>query len=296
MRKKLVFYVPNECDNMRAQRFLRGRCGLSARIITQLKREKDGILMDGKILRTIDCVQAGKTVVINLPSENTTVEPIKGNLKIAYEDDYILIADKPPLMPVHPVKQHQTDTLANIVAYYCREKNDSFVFRAVNRLDKDTSGLVIIAKNKFCAHALKNSVQKIYYAICEGIISASGTVNAPIGLTEGSKIVREVRSDGMPSITHYTPILAGDNFTFTELWLETGRTHQIRCHMSSIGHPLLGDDLYGGGLELITRQALHCGEISFIHPVTKESLNIKAELPLDMQKIIKKRVPRTQFV
>lgn len=286
MRKKLEFKVPEDCDNMLARRFLRGKCGLSARIITRLTREKDGILMDGKILRTVDFVTAGKTVVISLPPESTDIEPTKGELNIAFEDDYVLIVNKPCCMPVHPVKQHQTDTLANIVAYRCKEIGDDFVFRAVNRLDKDTSGLVIIAKNKFFANALKNNVCKKYYAVCEGSITKEGTVSAPIGLRDDSKIVRTVRSGGAMSVTHYKPIYAGKNYSLVELWLETGRTHQIRCHMSYLGHPLAGDDLYGGELDKITRQALHCYEVSFIHPVTKESITVTSQIPDDMQSVI----------
>lgn len=286
MRKKLEFKVPDDCNNMLARRFLRGRCGLSARIITRLTREKDGILMDGKILRTVDFVTAGKTVVISLPDESTDIEPAKGELDIVFEDDFLLVVNKPCHMPVHPVKQHQTDTLANIVACRCKESGDDFVFRAVNRLDKDTSGLVVIAKNKFFANALKNNVHKKYYAVCEGSITEEGTINAPIGLRDDSKIVRTVRSDGAPSVTHYKPVYTGRDYSLVELWLETGRTHQIRCHMSYLGHPLAGDDLYGGGLDKITRQALHCREVSFTHPVTKESVTLSAKIPDDMQSLI----------
>lgn len=146
MSDRLYFPVPDECDNMLAQRFLRDKCGLSARIITRLKREKDGILMDGKILRTIDCVQSGKTVSIAIPDEKCDIEPTKGTLDIRYEDEHFLVVNKPHSMPVHPVKQHQSDTLANIVSYYCIQNGKPFVFRAINRLDKDTSGLVLIAK------------------------------------------------------------------------------------------------------------------------------------------------------
>lgn len=287
MAKQLIFTVPNDCDNILAQRFLRDKCGLSARIITRLKREKNGILMDGKILRTIDFVQKGKDIIINLPNETSGIEPIKGALNIAYEDDYFLIIDKPPMMPVHPVKQHQTDTLANIVAYYCRQKGEDYIFRAVNRLDRDTSGLVIIAKNRFCANALKNITHKKYYALCEGKIESAGTIDKPIDLKENSKMVRVVRSDGMPSVTHYKPIFCCDDYSLLELWLETGRTHQIRCHMAYLGHPLVGDDLYGGSLEFLTRQALHCREISFVHPITNQQLVVRCKIPDDINNIIK---------
>ena len=177
MSDRLYFSVPDECDNMLAQRFLRDKCGLSARIITRLKREKDGILMDGKILRTIDCVQSGKTVSIAIPDEKCEIEPTKGTLDIRYEDEHFLVVNKPHSMPVHPVKQHQSDTLANIVSYYCSQNGKPFVFRAINRLDKDTSGLVLIAKNRFTANAVKNKTHKVYYALCEGEINTEGVVS-----------------------------------------------------------------------------------------------------------------------
>lgn len=203
MSDRLYFPVPDECDNMLAQRFLRDKCGLSARIITRLKREKDGILIDGKILRTIDCVQSGKTVSIAIPDEKCKIEPTKGKLDIRYEDDHFLVVNKPHSMPVHPVKQHQSDTLANIVSYYCSQNGKTFVFRAINRLDKDTSGLVLIAKNRFTANAVKNKTHKVYYALCEGEINTEGVVDKPMDLRDDSKMVRIVRDDGMKIVaTH----------------------------------------------------------------------------------------------
>lgn len=287
MGNKLIFTVPSECDNMKALTFLKEKCGLSSRMITRLKREKDGILMDGKILRTVDFVLQGKTVEINLPSEHSSIEPIDGELDIVFEDDHFLIVNKPPAMPVHPVKQHQTDTLANIVSYYCSRRDEDFIFRAINRLDKDTSGLVIIAKNRFCANALKGKVSKIYYALCHGRLDGEGTIKAPIGLCEDSKMVRHILTEGTVAITHYKSLFSCDEYSYLELWLETGKTHQIRCHMSSLGHPLLGDDLYGGSLEKIARQTLHCGRISFVHPVTNNMVDVCADIPEDMKNILK---------
>ena len=286
MSEKLEFIVPDEYDGKKAIAFLRKYCNLSARMITQLKRKKDGILMNGKILRTVDFTQAGSRVEINLPDEESEIVPVEGNLDIIFEDEHILIVNKPCSMPVHPVKQHQTNTLANIVTYYMKSGGENYVFRAVNRLDKDTSGLVLIAKNKFCANALKNKVSKNYFALCHGKLDCGGTISAPIGLKEDSKIVRHVLDSGTVAITHYEVICSDDNISFVKLWLETGKTHQIRCHMSSIGHPLLGDDLYGGSLELITRQTLHCGEMTFIHPVTDKEISVSCKLPEDMQNIL----------
>lgn len=286
MSEKLEFIVPDEYDGKKAIAFLRKHCHLSARMITQLKRKKDGILMNGKILRTVDFTKAGSRVEINLPDEESEIVPVEGNLDIVFEDEHILIVNKPPSMPVHPVKQHQTNTLANIVTYYMNSRGDNYIFRAINRLDKDTSGLVLIAKNKFCANALKNKVSKNYFALCHGKLDCGGTISAPIGLKDDSKIVRHVLESGAPAITHYEVICSDDNISFLKLWLGTGKTHQIRCHMSSIGHPLLGDDLYGGSIELISRQTLHCGEMTFVHPVNGNEISVSCNLPEDMQNIL----------
>lgn len=286
MGNKLTFEVPPECDNMKAQNFLRQKCNLSSRIITRLKREKDGILMEGKNLRTVDFVKSGKIIEINMPAEKSAIIPVCGDIKVVFEDSNLIIADKPPSMPVHPVKQHQSDTLANLISYYSLQKGESYVFRAINRLDKDTSGLVIIAKDRFTANSIKNKINKVYYAICHGRLDGEDTINKSIGMQDGSIMVRQIKHDGLPSVTHYKSIFSSDEFSFVKLWLETGRTHQIRCHLSSIGHPLLGDDLYGGRLDKLSRQALHCGEIEFVHPVNGKKINIKADLPSDMKFVL----------
>ena len=289
MAEQLTFAVPDECDKMKAQTFLKEKCNLSSRMITRLKREKDGILMDGKILRTVDFVEKGKSVIINLPDEESQIVPIEGELDIVYEDKYLLIVNKPPLMPVHPVKQHQTDTLANIVSFYAQSKGESYVFRALNRLDRDTSGLVLITKDRYCANKLKKSVDKVYYALCHGKVEHNGTIKAPIGLLEDSKMVRHILSEGTPAITHYDVQYSCDEFSFLKLILETGKTHQIRCHMTSLGHPLLGDDLYGGSREKIGRQSLHCGSMVFNHPVTGDKISVYREIPKDMMRILKQK-------
>lgn len=242
--------------------------------------------MDGKILRTVDRVTAGSKITVSLPVEEMKIEPVKGSLDIKYEDKHLLVVSKPPFMPVHPVKQHQTDTLANITAYYAAQRGEDYVFRALNRLDRDTSGLVLIAKDRFTVNKLKNAVEKHYLAVVHGIVSCGGTVNEPIGLTGESKMVRHVISGGAPAVTHYSVIKTGSDYTLLRLTLETGRTHQIRCHMSWLGYPLTGDELYGGSREKINRQALHCAEMSFNHPVTGKKISISSELPEDMQNLL----------
>lgn len=289
MSEILRFTVPLQFDKKPAKWFLKDFCALSTRMITRLKREKEGIMVNGKILRTVDPVFAGQEVVIRLPQEEPSfIEPVPGTLDIVYEDSFLLIVNKPPHMPVHPVKQHQRDTLANIVAHYSQSRGERYVFRALNRLDRDTSGLVMLCKDKFTAFKLKNKVEKTYFALVHGTLSGSGTINAPIGLAEDSKIVRHVLPEGAPSVTHYQSLYSSKEYSYIRLTLETGRTHQIRCHMAHLGHPLLGDDLYGGSLDRITRQALHCGEMRFDHPVTGEAIFLSAPLPADMQAILKK--------
>ena len=288
MPEQLKFTVEAGHDNMQAKRYLKQVHGLSMRLITRLKNTPDGILMDGKLLRAVDFVKAGAVITVNLPDEQSEyIEPIEGKLDILYEDSFILAVNKPPFMPVHPVKQHQTDTLANIVVYYAQKRGESYVFRAHNRLDRDTSGIVLIAKDKFTINILKNGVKKTYTALVHGKIENGGTIAKPIGLLDDSKMVRHVLSEGTPAITHYAPIAFNEQATLLKLQLETGKTHQIRCHMSSMGHPLAGDDLYGGKREFINRQALHCGTVEFTHPVTSEIITVTAPLPNDIENAVK---------
>ena len=283
--KKLEFIVPKSCDNASLRTFLRKECGVSARIISQLKREKDGILRDNKNIKTIDKVSFGDRIVLNLPFEENKITPVKGELIILFEDEYIIIFDKPYGIPVHPTKVHQTDTLANYFSFLQKQRNESYKFRAVNRLDKDTSGLVVAAKDRYTASYLFNSIEKKYYAVCEGIIEKQGTIDKPIKIKEGHSIQRICSDSGQKAVTHFKPVAHGNNHTLLEITLETGRTHQIRVHFSSIGHPLAGDDMYGGSLEHLKRQALHCGEVSFIHPFTKKKIIVKSGLPEDIKRL-----------
>ena len=288
MPEQLKFTVEAGHDNMQAKRYLKQVHGLSTRLITRLKNTPEGILMDGKLLRAVDFVKAGAVITVNLPDEQSEyIEPVEGKLEILYEDSFILAVNKPPFMPVHPVKQHQTDTLANVVVYYARQRGESYVFRAHNRLDRDTSGIVLIAKDKFTINKLKNGVKKTYTALVHGKIENGGTIAKPIGLLDDSKMVRHVLSEGTPAITHYAPIAFNEQATLLKLQLETGKTHQIRCHMSSMGHPLAGDDLYGGKRDFINRQALHCGTVEFTHPVTSEIITVTAPLPNDIENAVK---------
>lgn len=283
--KELAFTVPDSLDGVKAETFLKKTCNVSARMIARLKREKSGILRNGEILRTIDILRAGDMVVLRLPADRSSVEPVKGELVVLYEDDYIIALDKPAGMPVHPTKVHQLDTLANRLSYRQKETGEDYVFRAVNRLDKDTTGIVLVAKDKYISTNL--TADKIYFAVCEGVINGEGTIDTPIRLKEGHSIQREAAAGGLPAVTHYKAVLNLPDRTLLELRLETGRTHQIRCHLSSVGHPLMGDDMYGGSLGFISRQALHCGVVSFVHPITGERVTIKSELPNDIEELVR---------
>ena len=285
-RKTLDFIVPIEYDNHICKEFLKQYCKISSRLITRLVRTEMGISRDNQLLRTIDKVYVGDKVTVTLPSDSNEIIPTKGQLNVIYEDDYILVVDKPPLMPVHPTKNHQTDTLANIVRYYSLNKNEDYTFRAINRIDRDTSGLVVIAKNRFVANKIK-SLYKEYTAVCCGNIVEDGTVNKNIKLKEDSKMVRKVSEDGAKAITHYKILAKSKSYTEILCTLETGRTHQIRCHMSYLGYPLAGDDLYGGSLAHISRQALHCSKVIFTHPISEKEVILQSNIPFDIKSLLK---------
>lgn len=284
----LKFTVPAQYDNTQAKWFLRNYCNISVRLITALKLVPLGISRNGELLRVIDTVFENDIIQIKLPEDNNEIEPVDIPLDICYEDDHIMVLNKPPYMPVHPTHGHIDDTLANGVAFYLNNKNESFSFRAINRIDRDTTGLVLVAKHSYAASNLVKNVQKKYVAVCEGEILNSGTIDAKISLLPGHTIQRTAgTSDGVTAITHYNPILIKNGHTLVEFNLETGRTHQIRVHMSHISHPLAGDDMYGGSLEYIKRQALHCKTITFLHPVTHKEITVTTDLPEDMQNIIR---------
>ncbi len=283
---RFSFPVTAANDGQTVKTFLRRECGLSARSMTVLKYTGAGITRSGDLLRAHDLLREGDIVEIALPGEVSDVEPVQGELNILFEDDRLLIVDKPAGMPVHPTKIHQLDTLANLVAFYQRSREEAYTFRALNRLDKDTSGIVLIAKDRITYMLVQPTVRKVYCAVCEGMITEAGTVDLPIALAEDSKIKRCVSQNGTRAITHYEPVAWGDDHTMLRLRLETGRTHQIRCHMSSLGHPLAGDDLYGGSLRYIRRQALHCAEVLFVHPDTHEEIKLCGEIPAELTAFI----------
>ena len=286
MSTKLKFCVPAEYDGCLVKVFLRSFCRVSAHLLVKLKRTPEGITCNGKHIRAIDTLNTGDIVELCLPEDENAIPSLSIPLKILYEDEHILIVDKPPFLPVHPVHGHIDDTLANAVAAYFRSKGENHTFRAINRLDKDTSGIVLLAKDSYTAALLHKHVQKTYMAVCEGVLTGNGTIDEPIRLMEGHSIQREVGEGGARSITHWKAIKNNNEFTLLEINLETGRTHQIRVHFSYLGYPLAGDDMYGGKQNCINRHALHCSSISFIHPVSGKTIEITSNIPDDMQSLI----------
>ena len=284
--RTLTFTVPPALCGIRVKSFLRGYCGVSARLLARLKRTPMGIAVNGAHATAIDVLRAGDTLRVTLPEDQKQLPPRELPLEAVYEDEDLLVANKPCSMPVYPTPGHDDDTLANAAAAHWGRRGERIAFRPVYRLDKDTSGLIVLAKNAYAAARLANRVQKEYTAVCEGSLTGGGTVDTPIGLAPGSRIRREAGGDGVPAVTHWRSEACFDGHTLLKLRLETGRTHQIRVHMASIGHPLAGDDLYGGGLRLIGRQALHCGEVRFVHPVTGKNIVLRCALPPDMEKLL----------
>ena len=278
------FQVKESENKMRLNIFLR-HSGVSAALIKKLKFLPDGILVNGEKKNTDYILSAGETVEINTTDEDmgSTVIVQSGPLDIVYQDDCCMVVNKPYDVPCHPSFNHPTDTIANYFMGYWQEKGQAKICRVINRLDKNTSGLVLIALDPHSAEKLKGKVDKTYTAIAQGRFEKDyGIIDRPIARQQESIITRCVREDGQRAVTAYFVRKCEDNFTLADIKLHTGRTHQIRVHFSHIGHPLAGDDLYGGSLEHINRHALHCSRLAFPSPATGEMVDIQAPLPADM--------------
>lgn len=293
MRRTLTYTISEEFENQTIGQFLKAK-SFSAPIVTHLKRTEHGILRNGEWGRVRDVLQLGDTLVLNLveteSSENIVPSPLP--LEIVYEDEDLLIVNKEANRPIHPSQGNYDNTLANAVAYYFEQKGESFTYRCINRLDKDTTGLLIIAKHMYSASLLSDMVQnreihREYLAIASGEVPESGTITAPIARVEGSTIERQVdEENGEYACTHYRRLQYKNGYSLVSLKLETGRTHQIRVHLKYIGHPLPGDFLYNPDYSVINRQALHSYRLSFIHPITGKEMQFEAEMPEDMKAII----------
>ncbi len=277
--------MPKEFDGEKVNMFLRGGIGLSYRTVRSLKQIRGSMLLDGEPIRTIDPLKAGSVLTVIIPDDKSTAEPQMAEFEVVYEDEDILVINKPAGLAMHPTHNHQGDTLANAVAYYLAQKGKNAVFRVAGRLDKGTSGLVVCALHKMAASKLNSNFDKTYMAIVEGTYQGCGTINAPIIRPDPMKTLRAVGEGGEEAVTHWTALGSKDGLTLMKITLETGRTHQIRVHFASLGTPLAGDEMYGGSTQKISRHALHCAELTVVHPVTEQQLVFSASLPKDMAEL-----------
>lgn len=284
MARRLEFKIESHVNGKKIKDFLKHEVGISHRMLCILKRESQGITRNGVHARAIDCLRTGDLLVLELPDdEKTSVStPTKMPLHIVYEDADILVLNKPAGLAMHETHNHQGDALSNAVAYYLESRGEPAVFRAVGRLDKGTSGLVVCAKNKYAAYRLAGNIEKTYFAVACGIFTGKGTVDAPIFRPDANKTVRAVGTDGERAVTHWEALKNDGKCTLLQIHLETGRTHQIRVHFQHLGAPLVGDDMYESPDLRLNHQALHCGECSLLHPVTGEEMVFSAPLPDDM--------------
>ena len=264
---KLYFPVPADAEGALLRSFLR-RCAVSTELARAVKFHGSGFFADGAPILANRRVQAGQTISFELPADGEGVAPQPEiAVHVVYEDAFALVLEKPPHLAVHPTLNYPGGTLANGYAAWALQQGRSPVFRPVNRIDKDTSGLVLAARNTYAAPLLAENVQKLYYAIVEGELPLGpGVIDAPIGRRGDSIIGRCVTPEGKPSRTEYTILKVQNGLSLAACVPVTGRTHQIRVHFASIGHPLAGDDLYGGRRDRIGRQALHCAKQTFRVP------------------------------
>lgn len=289
MQRHFSYAVDDREAGLTVEQFLKKR-GYSRQVLVHLKKTEDGILLDGVWAYTRDRVRAGSRLDILLSEDGGSeqIEPVPLPFDIVYEDEDLMVVNKPADMPVHPSMNNHDNTLANAVAWHCRQKGERFPYRCINRLDRNTTGLLIIAKHMLSAAVLygqmrERKIHRTYLALVKGRLEKPGVICLPIGRKEGSAIERTVDMEhGERAVTHYRPLERGENWTLVQCDLETGRTHQIRVHMSHIGHPLPGDFLYCPGDHTMERQPLHSWKLSFAHPITGERMEFEQPLPKDM--------------
>lgn len=287
------YMISRETAPLQIRSFLKQQ-GFSARSMIVLKRQEHSVTVNDTPVFLTYCLRPGDHLRIALSEESSSehIEPVNLPLDIVYEDPDLLVVNKPAGMPIHPSLNNYDNSLGNAVAWYFAEKNEPFVFRCINRLDRDTSGLTIIAKNIVSAGILSNNIAhktsgilREYLAIVKGTVTpASGTIDAPLGRKDGSIIERTIDFEhGEHAVTHYRVVHEKNGHSLLSLTLETGRTHQIRVHLKYAGFPLIGDYLYNPDMERMDRQALHAFRLKFFHPLTGDPMEFTTPLPADMQ-------------
>lgn len=285
-----IIYTVKE-NNKTIKQILKENLFISDKLLSFLKKNSLILCNNQKVIN-LNFLSNPNDIIkvdLNFEEDNSNIVPTKMNLNIIYEDDALLILNKPAGVPVHPSMLHYTNSLSNGVKYYFDTLGLKKKLRPVNRLDRNTSGIVIFAKNQYIQECLIHQMQtkefkKVYLAVIEGHLDKlKGTIDAPIARKENSIIERCVNANGEKAITHYKVLKQNfkKNYDFIECILDTGRTHQIRVHFSYIGHPLIGDTLYGNDSKYISRQALHAYKIEFIHPIGHKLMQFAADVPKD---------------
>ncbi|WP_423893321.1 RluA family pseudouridine synthase [Filifactor alocis] len=265
--------------------------GISLRMISELKSRR-AVNVNGTLRFNHETVHVGEIITVDLGENRSEYGLEEGFVDVIYEDEDIVAVNKSPFIVVHPTGTHLKGTLLNYMESWFRQNGILEKVRFISRLDRDTSGILLIAKNRYAHHRMSQAhqammMQKTYVALIEGKMKRQeGEINAPIGRRENDGIKREVMEDGQTAITKYKVLKEGEKFSLVELTPVTGRTHQLRCHMAYIGYPLIGDSLYGGNMEYMNRQALHSVTLEFFSPRKEEKIYLKAELPQDMQELV----------
>ena len=287
----VTFTVTPEYHDRKLCAFLRGEAQISYALYATLRHIPDAVTRDGIPVRSIDRVHALERIRVAFPDETTKLTPTDIPLRILYEDEDLLVLDKPGDIAMHPSHGHQTDTLANGVTAYLQKSGSQGVFHAVGRLDKGTSGVALCAKHTYAASRLNGQTEKTYLALVDRELSGSGTVDVPIYRPDPGKTTRACGESGEQAVTHYEVLCTGCGKSLVRLTPETGRTHQIRVHMAYIGAPLTGDALYGAADPALGRHLLHCASVRVRHPVLDKVMTFTAPLPPEFVRTLANCMP-----
>ena len=294
MNRNIDYIIDEDSAGLRVEQFLR-RKRYSGQNLSEIKRMPKSILVNGVHYYMRQELSKGDHLQVRIceTKNSEKIPPTNLPLNIIYEDEDLLVLNKPAGMPIHPSLNNYTNSMANALAYYFQSQGKPFIFRCCNRLDRDTSGLTIVSKHLVSGSILSDmtkyrEVHREYLAIARGSVTPSeGTIQAPLGRKEGTIIERTVDwQHGEDAVTHYKVVKEANGHSLVSLRLETGRTHQIRIHMKYLGYPLIGDYLYNPDMEYMTRQALHSHHMEFTHPITGEHMSFTAPLPEDMARVM----------
>ena len=294
MNRNIDYIIDEDSAGLRVEQFLR-RKRYSGQNLSEIKRMPKSILVNGVHYYMRQELSKGDHLQVRIceTKNSEKIPPTNLPLDIIYEDEDLLVLNKPAGMPIHPSLNNYTNSMANALAYYFQSQGKPFIFRCCNRLDRDTSGLTIVSKHLVSGSILSDmtkyrEVHREYLAIARGSVTPSeGTIQAPLGRKDGTIIERTVDWEhGEDAVTHYKVVKEANGHSLVSLRLETGRTHQIRIHMKYLGYPLIGDYLYNPDMEYMTRQALHSHHMEFTHPITGAHMSFTAPLPEDMARVM----------